>query len=63
MLAIYGVRAAEEINYITFKNNNIPSMVLMISNGSLTQGSIDRITQFVETSIQGSDNRSKFRVL
>lgn len=63
LLSIYGGRAAEEINFTTFKNNNVPSMAVLVSNGMLTDGSIDRITQFVETSIQGSDNYSKFLVL
>jgi PBSX family phage portal protein len=63
LLSIYGDRAAEEINYTTFKNNNIPSMAVMISNGQLTQGSIDRLNDFVESQIQGSDNYSKFLIL
>jgi PBSX family phage portal protein len=63
LLAIFGSRAAEEINYTTFKNNNIPSMAILVSNGMLTEGSITRITQFVESAIQGSDNYSKFVVI
>jgi len=63
LLSIFGDRAAEEINYTTFKNNNIPSMAVMVSNGQLTQGSIDRINDFVESQIQGSDNYSKFLLL
>lgn len=63
LLAIMGGRAAEEINYTTFKNNNIPSMAILVSNGMLTDGSVERITQFVETTIQGSDNFSKFLVI
>jgi capsid portal protein len=63
LLSIFGDRAAEEINYITFQNNNIPSMLLLISNGQLTQGSIDRIKDFVESQIQGQDNYSKFLLL
>jgi PBSX family phage portal protein len=63
LLSIFGDRAAEEINYTTFKNNNIPSMAVMVSNGQLTEGTIDRITDFVESQIQGSDNYSKFLVL
>ena len=38
-------------------------MAVLVSNGELTQGSIDRITQFVETTIQGSDNYSKMLVI
>lgn len=63
LLAITGSRAAEEINFTTFKNNNIPSMAVLVSNGMLTEGTIERITQFVETTIQGSDNYSKFLVI
>lgn len=63
MLSIFGDRAAEEINYITFRNNNIPSMLLLVSNGQLTEGTIERIESFVESQIQGSDNYSKFLIL
>lgn len=63
LLSIFGDRAAEEINWITFKNNNIPSMAIAVSNGQLTQGTIDRIQSFVESQIQGSDNYSKFLIV
>lgn len=63
LLSIFGDRASEEINYVTFRNNNIPSMMLLVSNGQLTQGTIDRIESFVESQIQGSDNYSKFLIV
>lgn len=63
LLSIYGDRASEEINYVTFRNNNIPSMAIMVSNGQLTQGTIDRISAFVESQIQKSDNYSKFLII
>ena len=63
LLAIFGDRASEEINYITFKNNNIPSMAMMVSNGQLTEATIKRIESFVESHIQGSDNYSKFLII
>jgi PBSX family phage portal protein len=63
MLSIYGDRASEEINYITIRHNNIPSMALMVSNGQITQGTIDRIKDFTEALIQGSDNFSKWLLL
>jgi len=63
LLSIFGDRAAEEINYITFRNNNIPSMVVCVSNGALTDGTIARIESFVESQIQGSDNYSKFLIV
>ncbi len=63
LLSLFGDRAAEEINFITFRNNNVPSMIIAVSNGQLTEGSIDRIVSFAESQIQGSDNYSKFLIL
>lgn len=63
MLGIYGDRAAEEMNYITFENNNIPSMFVSVTNGQLTPGTINRIDSLVESSIQGNDNYSKFLII
>jgi PBSX family phage portal protein len=63
LLSIYGDRASEEINYTTFRNNNIPSMIIMVANGQLTAGSIDRLTSFTESQIQGSDNYSKMVIV
>jgi PBSX family phage portal protein len=62
LLSIYGNRAAEEINYITFKNNNVPSLALLCSNGQFTQGTIERIQEFIEK-IQDGDNYSKILIL
>lgn len=63
LLSIFGDRASEEINYVTFRNNNIPSMAVLCSNGQLTEGTIERIESFVESQIQGSDNYSKFLII
>jgi PBSX family phage portal protein len=63
MLDIYGDRAAGEVNYVTLRNNNIPSMLLMVSNGQVTEASIKRLEQFVETRIQGKDNFSTFVIV
>lgn len=63
LFSIYGSRASEEINYTTLRNNNIPSMIVAVSNGQLTSGTIKRMKEFVETQIKGSDNYSKFLLL
>jgi PBSX family phage portal protein len=63
LLSIFGDRAAEEINFITFKNNNIPSLAVLVSNGQLTEGTVKRIESFVEAQIQGSDNYSKMLII
>lgn len=63
LVPLLGVRSAEEINFSTFNNNNIPNLAILVSGGQLTEGSIDRITQFVESNIQGDDNYSKILLL
>lgn len=63
LLSMYGDRAAGEVNYVTLRNNNIPSMMIMVSNGQLTDASVARLEQFVATQIQGSDNFSRFIIV
>lgn len=63
LFSIFGSRAAEEINFTTFKNNNIPSLAITVSNGKLDDESLERIEEFVEAAIQGDDNYSKFLLL
>lgn len=63
LITLFGDRAADEVNYVTLKNNNIPSMMILVSNGQLTDGSINRITEFAEGQMQGSANMSRFLVI
>lgn len=62
LIDILGDRKASEINYTTFCNNTIPSLVISVSNGELTQGTVDRIQQFLEK-LQGNDNRAMVLVV
>lgn len=63
LFEIYGSRAASEINFITFKNNNIPSMAVLVSGGMMTDSSIERIEEFVHSQVAKSSNRSAFLLL
>jgi PBSX family phage portal protein len=63
LYAIVGSRQAEKINHATFKNNLVPSYVVMVSGGALTDGSVKRIETYIETSLKGNDNWSRFVVL
>lgn len=56
LFAIFGSRAAEEINYTTFENNQIPAMVLLGTNVAVTDGSVDRLNEFIEDRVQGNKN-------
>lgn len=63
LFAIFGSRAADEINYTTFKNNNIPSMAITVANGQLTEETVGRVQEFLESAIQSDDNYSKILLL
>lgn len=63
LITLFGDRAADEVNYNTLKNNNVPSMLLMVSNGQLTQASIDRLQEFVNSQIAGQNNFSKIVIV
>ena len=62
LMDMFGDRKSVEINYTTFCNNTVPSLIISVSNGELTQDTVDRITEFLEK-LQGDDNRSKVLVL
>lgn len=63
LLSIMGDRASEETNYITLGSNNIPSMFVIVSNGQITQETANRLKDFMESNVQGSNNYSKIIVL
>lgn len=64
LLSVFGSRAADEINYTTFKNNNIPNLAILVSgNAMLTDGTIKRINEFVSSVIKKGDNYSKILIL
>lgn len=58
LLDIEGDRKASEINYVTFSNNNVPSIMITVSNGHLTEATIERLKEFFQ-GLQGDDNRAK----
>ena len=63
LFCIYGSRASEEINYTTFKNMNIPSMLITVSNGKLDDESVERLEEFTESVIQSDMNYSQFLLI
>src|SRR5690606_33899093 len=58
-----GITQAEDVNYSTLDNNGVPSFVISVSGGRLTQGSVDRIKQFVENHVKNSASYSTFLIL
>lgn len=62
-LSVAGSRSAEEINWATINNNNIPSMMVVVENGRLTDGSIERLKEWTEKHISQTQNYSTFLIL
>jgi len=62
-VSIIGSRRAEEVNFFTLSNNYIPSMFIMVENGSLTPASIQRLTELIETQVGSDPNYSKVVIL
>jgi PBSX family phage portal protein len=63
ILTMNGCRAAEEVNYITLKCNNMPAMMLLVTNAAITNASVDRIREFIEHRVQGDQNYSTILVV
>lgn len=64
LFSLFGSRAADEINYNTFLNNNVPAMAILVSgNAMLTEGTIKRINEFTQSVMKRSNNYSKFLLL
>lgn len=59
IFSMIGSRSAEEINYNTFSSNMIPALALLVAGGKITQGSIDRIREYLEDVVAGASNYSQ----
>jgi len=59
LMPIIGNRSAETINYTTFRNNNIPALMMLATNVNITDASIGRIREFIEQQISGKANYSQ----
>ena len=63
VFSIMGSNSAEKINYNTINSNAIPSMMVVVENGSLTEASIQRLKEWTEEHVQRSENYSTFLLL
>ena len=63
LLALLGSRTSEEVNFTTLANNQVPSLALMVSNGQLTEETVDRIEEFIAENVAGDLNRSRVLVI
>lgn len=60
--AILGSKEADLVNFNFFKDNAIPAMAVLVSNGALTQESFDKLDEYF-TSIKGQKSMNRIVVL
>lgn len=61
--SVLGSRAAEEVNLLFFDNKAIPPLVITVSGGQLTKGTVQRIREVIEHEIKGRENFHKALIL
>lgn len=62
LLAVLGSRQAEEVNYEYFENNTVPPLALLVS-GTLAEGTVNRIQDFVNDHMKGRKGFHKILVV
>jgi len=63
LLAVIGSRQAEEVNFNYFENKSVPPLAILVSGGRMSQTSVDRVTNYIETNIKGKRNFHKVLVI
>jgi len=58
IMSVIGTRSGDTTNIHTIQNNGIPSLMMTVSNGRLTAGTIKRITDYVDNHVKGNANFS-----
>lgn len=61
--SVLGSRAAEEVNILYFDNKAIPPLVISVSGGRLTKGTVQRIQDVLENEIKGRENFHRALIL
>ncbi len=59
---VMGVKSADYVNYDLFKNQGIPPIIVMVSGGQLTEGSIDELEDLF-VGMKGVENFNKLAII
>lgn len=63
LLAVLGTRQAEEVNFMYFENKSIPPMAVLVQGGRLSEDSVKRIEEHLDSKIKGKKNFHKVLIL
>lgn len=63
ILAVMGSRQAEEVNFLYFDNKAIPPMAMIVNDGRLTDSTVKRLEDHINTNIKGRKNFHKILII
>lgn len=63
LLSVMGSRSAEEVNYLYFDNKAVPPLVVVVNDGKLTDTTVKRLEDKVNSAIKGKKNYHKILIL
>jgi len=63
LLSVTGSRSRDEMCYYLLRHNNVPALALLVSNGNLTDPSITRIQEFLDTAVKGEGSFAKVVII
>lgn len=63
LLAVLGSRQVDEINFAYFDNKSVPPLLITISDGRMSEESVERLRTHIDSEIKGKRNFHKILVL
>lgn len=63
LLSVLGSRYAEEVNILYFDNKAVPPLAVLVSGGSLKNGSEKKIADYIQDNIKGKQNFHRILIL
>lgn len=63
LLAVIGSRQAEEVNFNYFENKSVPPLAVLVSGGRMSEGSVERVQNYIEANVKGKRNFHKILIL
>jgi PBSX family phage portal protein len=63
LLAVFGTRLSEEVNFMYFDNKSVPPLAILVSGGRIAADSVSKIEAFVENRIKGERNFHRILIL
>jgi PBSX family phage portal protein len=62
-IKLYGSRMADEVNWLYFENKTVPPMVITVSGGTLTDATVEKMTEMWSKEVKGLKNYHNALVL